>query len=108
MLPVENSSRLTHIAWQGTPSQASADRGYSRGQPPVVSDQAAGAAADSLTGSLWVRFIDGTTGYYPNVPLDLFAQMRNSASKGQFLSQQIIDGGYPFQKSPLPDSTVSS
>jgi hypothetical protein len=82
MLPVPDSSRLTHIGFQ----------------PPEQ---------DALTGALWVRFTDGTTGYYDGVPLDTFAQMKLSSSKGQFLSQQVIRAAYPFTKAPLPDQTNS-
>jgi hypothetical protein len=59
---------------------------------------------DALAGALWVRFTDGTTGYYDQVPLDTFAQMRLAASKGEFLTREIIKGGYSFVKAPLPDT----
>jgi hypothetical protein len=77
MLPAPDSGRLTNYGWQG-------------------------ATADALEGSLWIRFTDGTTGYYDGVPLDLFAQMRLAPSKGQFLSQQIIKAGYQFIRAELP------
>ena len=83
MLPVPDSSRLTHYGWQG-PTE------------------------DALQGALWIRFIDGSTGYYDSVPLDTFAQMRLAPSKGQFLSQQIIKSGYQFIKAALPGADSDS
>lgn len=65
-----------------------------------------GATADALTGALWIRFTDGTTGYYDGVPLDTFVQMKLSASKGQFLTQQVIRAGYQFTPAPLPDAAT--
>lgn len=82
MIPIPESGRMTHYGWQ----------------PPT---------ADALSGSLWVRFTDGTTGYYDGVPLDTFSQMKLSPSKGSFLSDQIIKAGYPFTKARLPGDSQS-
>lgn len=51
---------------------------------------------NSRIGALWVRFTDGTTGFYSNVERDIFEQLRDSPSKGRFLHDFVIKMGYPF------------
>jgi hypothetical protein len=53
---------------------------------------------NSGNGNVQVEFKDGTTGFYSNVPLDIFEQLRDAPSIGSYLSTGIIQQGYQFTK----------
>jgi hypothetical protein len=80
MIPV-SSSRFTEWGWQ--PTNETQD-----------------------LGNLFVVFKDGQSGYYQDVPLDVFREGRDSApSKGSWLHTRIIEQGYPFYRMPPPGTT---
>jgi len=45
-----------------------------------------------------VEFLNGTLYDYYNVPKEVFLDLLNATSKGQFFNQNIKKGGYPFSK----------
>lgn len=72
VIPV-NSSRVKALGWQ----------------PPTE---------DSNTGALFVTFTDGTTGWYSEVPRDVFEHVRDAPSIGRELYQAVIKQGYAFTR----------
>jgi hypothetical protein len=55
-----------------------------------------GYEEESLT--LRVEFLNGTSYEYYNVPKEVFEELLNSSSKGQYLNSNIKKGGYPYSK----------
>ena len=73
LIPV-NSTYLSQIGWQ----------------PPEV---------DSIVGALWVQFVkDGVTGFYQDVPKEIFEGLKDSPSKGRYLRDYVIKQGYTFTR----------
>jgi len=46
---------------------------------------------DRSTSALEVEFLNGTVYRYDDVPTELWAEFRDSASKGQFFQQRVRD-----------------
>jgi len=58
--------------------------------------QAVGYNEESST--LRVEFLNGTMYEYYNVPIEIFHDLLNAGSKGQFFNSNIKKGGYPYSK----------
>lgn len=48
-------------------------------------------------GDLYVKFKNGSEYKYPNVPFELYEQLRDAPSVGQFLNSSI-KGSYSFER----------
>ncbi len=65
---------------------------------PVTSSNLASVGYDEDSLTLRVEFLNGTLYDYYNVPKEVFLDLLNATSKGQFFNQNIKKGGYPFSK----------
>lgn len=72
MIPV-NSSRVRALGWQ----------------PPTE---------DSNTGVMYVDFTDGVSGYYSDLPKDVFEHVRDAPSIGRELYHSVVKQGYLFTR----------
>jgi KTSC domain len=64
----------------------------------VTSTNLAAIGYEEESSTLRVEFLNGTMYEYYNVPLEIFNDLSNAGSKGQFFNSNIRKGGYPFTK----------
>jgi hypothetical protein len=84
--------RAAHKAVHGTREERSGR---------VVSSVLASVKYDAASGVLQVRFVNGRTYLYSNVPLEVYEAFSNAESKGAFFNAQIRDR-YPFCEQAQP------
>lgn len=63
---------------------------------PVASSRITEMGYESDTATVYVRFTDGISWYYMNVPVDVWEQFVASPSKGRFI-KETLDA---YQKGP--------
>lgn len=65
---------------------------------PVSSSNLAAVGYDEESSTLRVEFLNGTSYEYYNVPKEVFEDLLNAGSKGQYFNANIKKGGYPYSK----------
>ena len=65
---------------------------------PVSSSNLAAVGYDEESSTLRVEFLNGTSYEYYNVPKEVFEDLLNAGSKGQYFNSNIKKGGYPCSK----------
>lgn len=65
---------------------------------PVVSSNLRGVDYDEINSTLDVTFTNGYVYRYYNVPISKYYGLLNAYSKGSYLHNYIIDGGYRYKR----------
>jgi hypothetical protein len=80
--------RAAHRAIHGTREERSGR---------VISSALVSVKYEEVTGNLTIRFVNGRTYSYSNVPADIYEALLNAESKGAFFNAQVRDR-YPYRE----------
>jgi hypothetical protein len=80
--------RAAHRAIHGTREERSGR---------VISSALVSVKYDAASGDLQIRFVNGRTYLYSNVPPEVYEALLDAESKGAFFNAQVRDG-YPYRE----------